>query len=249
MRKTFEARRKPGATRHKVARLAAVAALTAGAILTVGSGAYAEDEPATTTTESQSAEVPVYWSYWTATNNNPWESAQVGAGSLTPADGTIEGWAYSDGAGPPVAQPPRTAANFDEVCGNTEPVEGKKRVAVVVDYGTTAIAPSGETPPGQGYECAQVDPNANGLQVLTQTLPARTTPEGMVCGISGYPATGCSQMVSSAAVLTEEELPTAGQTTNQADEGTSSAMPFIIGGIVIVGLAIAAVVMSRRRNG
>ncbi|MTV25413.1 S-layer homology domain-containing protein [Nitriliruptoraceae bacterium ZYF776] len=54
-----------------------------------------------------------YWSYWNAARPGDWTEYQVGAGSTTPTEGTVEGFAW---AGTFPADPPRvTVPGFDTV--------------------------------------------------------------------------------------------------------------------------------------
>ncbi|NQU37206.1 MAG: hypothetical protein HQ526_06355 [Actinobacteria bacterium] len=232
-------------------RVFAAGAVATGALLLTSTVANA-DESAPAVSETASANPYVYWSYWSGSADGTWEFAQKGGGDVTPADGTVEGWAYSGGSDGAISQPPRTAADFNEVCGNTDAVSGKKRVAVIVDFGTTAVAPQGSTPPAPASDCVTADPAANGLQVLAEAEPVRSTPQGQVCGINGYPASGCGEQVPLAAVNTVEEISTADSTAAQSttdSSGVPTWVPFAVGGIIVIGLAGAAVAMSRRRNG
>jgi hypothetical protein len=236
-------------TLRSLGRVLAAAAVAGSSLLLTSAVATAEESPSAVA-ESATANPYVYWSYWNGTSNNEWTFSQKGAGSITPADGSVEGWAYSAGSDGSISQPPRTSANFNEVCGNTAAVSGKKRVAVMIDFGTTAVAPQNSTPPVPAYDCVTADTEANGLQVLSEAQPVRSTPEGQVCGINSFPASGCGEQVPLSAVNAVEENPanTAGASTTEAS-GVPTWVPFAVGGIVVIGLAGAAVAMSRRRNG
>jgi len=231
-------------------RVFAATAVAGSALLLTSTVATAEESAPPAATESATANPFVYWSYWDGASDGEWSFAQKGAGEITPADGSVEGWAYSGGSDGSVSQPPRIAADFNQVCGNTDAQSGKKRVAVVIDFGTTAVAPQNATPPTPDYDCVTADPAANGLQVLAEAQPVRSTPEGQVCGINNYPASGCGAQFPLSAVNAIEEAPgdTAGESTTETS-AVPTWVPFAVGGIVIVGLVGAAVAMSRRRNG
>jgi hypothetical protein len=236
-------------TQRYLGRILAAGAVAMSALL-LTSTVVAADESSPATTESSTTSAYVYWSYWSGTENSEWAFGQKGAGDVTPADGSVEGWAYSAGSDGSISQPPRIAPDFAQICGNTDPVEGKKQVAVVVDFGKTTVAPAGSTPPAPDYDCVTADPSANGLQVLGLAQPVRSTPEGFVCGITNYPATGCGEQVSLTAVTSEEEVPASAPDASTGDSaGVPTWVPFAIGGLVIVALAGAAVAVSRRRNG
>ena len=69
-------------------------------------------------------------------------------------------------------------------------------MALVVDYGTAEDAPPGDAPPdGVVTHCAVVPTSANGYAVLDDLTSMRVE-GGLVCGIGGYPARGCGEVVS-----------------------------------------------------
>lgn len=197
---------------------------------------------------SDSATVYVFWSQWNGSGTN-WQLATTGAASSTPADGSVEGWRYGAGSATGVDQAPRQAPDFTTACQNTPAVSGNKRVAVVIDYGTTALAPSGQTPPGLATYCASVPTNANGSQVLSAVTSVRTGTDGMICGISGYPSSGCSVAVSAAQASDgATNAPTTSSNSSTSTSSSTSWVPFVIGAIVIIVLIVAAVAISRKRN-
>jgi hypothetical protein len=90
---------------------------------------------------------------------------------------------------------PSFAADFDAVCGDTAAVEGRKRVAVVVDPGAAADAPDGEQPPGAWAMCVVAEERATGYDVLRAAATVRAE-RGLICGIGGYPARGCADVIA-----------------------------------------------------
>ena len=151
-----------------------------------------------------------FWGYYQLTNGT-WAFAQTGPDQTTPKDGAVEGWrwAVSDDSGKNPRTPRLTPA-FADVCGTTAAPAGQKHVAVVVDYGREADG-DGKTPPPQPLaKCATVPTAATGSQVLSAVTTVRVE-KGLVCGIGGYPATGCGGQV---ATLTPEQA--AGDTPIQA---------------------------------
>jgi len=135
-----------------------------------------------------------FWTYWTG-GDGGWTFATVGA-SRVPADGSVEGWRFAISAASSSASPPRTSRSFDSICGSMSAAAGSKRVALVVDYGTTTDAPPGDAPPdGVVTHCALVATSANGYAVLDEFTSLRVE-GGLVCGIGGYPARGCGEVVS-----------------------------------------------------
>ncbi|MEI6624210.1 MAG: SCO2322 family protein, partial [Actinomycetes bacterium] len=155
--------------------------------------------PATATFATPAASasdgVSVYWTYWSAGANGDWSYVEQGAGAIIPADGSSQGWRYGTGSTPTYSESPRTSPDFERTCASTPAAAGMKRVAVVVDFGTVAEAPPGQSPPARLADCANVPSAANGLQVVSAVTPTRQSPDGMMCGISGYPSSGCFQQV------------------------------------------------------
>ena len=134
-----------------------------------------------------------YWTYWLGSDSG-WSFASVGPAFRLPADGTLEGWRYSV-SGVEGNRAPSIAADFDAICGDTLPVDGRKRVAVVVDPGLPADAPAGEQPPGAWAMCVLAEERATGYDVLRAAASVRAE-RGLICAIGGYPARGCADVVA-----------------------------------------------------
>jgi len=134
-----------------------------------------------------------YWSYWLGTDGG-WAFSNVGPAFRSPADGTLEGWRFSV-SGVEGNHAPSFAADFEAVCGDTAPEDGRKRVAVVVDPGLAADAPEGEQPPGAWAMCVVAEPRATGYDVLRAAATVRAE-RGLICGIGGYPARGCADVIA-----------------------------------------------------
>ena len=134
-----------------------------------------------------------YWSYWLGADGG-WAFSNVGPAFRSPADGTLEGWRFSV-SGVEGNHAPSFAADFEAVCGDTAPEDGRKRVAVVVDPGLAADAPEGEQPPGAWAMCVVAEPRATGYDVLRAAATVRAE-RGLICGIGGYPARGCADVIA-----------------------------------------------------
>jgi hypothetical protein len=203
-----------------------------------------------------------FWGYfqWDAAGST-WTFAQTGPDQSTPADGTVEGWRFAV-ADEASTKAPRVAGDFAAICGSDPAPAGQKRVAVVLDYGTPADAESGEPPAARG-ECAVVDEAATGSQVLASVATTRVA-EGLVCGIDGWPASGCGDPVPGAApadptgevVLALPDAPVteeaAAGTEPAASEGADDGGGFpwlLAAGVVAVGgVGAAAWARSRRED-
>jgi hypothetical protein len=132
-----------------------------------------------------------YWSYWNG--GDQWTYSSRGpAFTVTPADG-VEGWRFvvssKDGS---QATAPATPSSYAQLCpGQPAAASGRKRVAVVIDYGPAGIAPVGESPGSLSTTCLSVPVAETGLQVLQRVARLRFHSSGLICGIAGYPATEC----------------------------------------------------------
>ncbi|MGW6710223.1 SCO2322 family protein [Streptomyces sp. NPDC054956] len=181
-----------------------------------------------------------YWSFWDGAGGQ-WKYATQGPSSLRPADGSVQGFHFvvsKDAADQ--AAPPRTAPDFAAVCAATAPVEGKKRIAVVVDFGTPADAPEGDAPPQDAPRtaCAQVGPDATAAEALAEVAkPLRYNSAALLCSVSGYPKQGCGEPVADAAPAGPDK----------ADGGGPSA-GLLAGIAAVAALAAAAIWQSRRRR-
>lgn len=151
-----------------------------------------------------------YWQYWKVTPGaNSWSFAQVGPASR-PAHGTVEGWRFglsASGGDDPPRLP--AAGLFEQICAPGPPPDGQKRVAVVIDYGSAADSPPGETPPGTTVKaCITTAGSATGLAILSEVAAIRSCPSGLIGGINGYPRTECGDVV-----VQPKPSPTAKQTS------------------------------------
>lgn len=212
-----------------------------------------------------------YWIYWDAGATPPWIFATKGPDSLVPKDGTADGWRFAIAGEPQnTVRSPRIQPNFEAVCGSTPvPPAGQKRVAVVIDFGTTADAPAGSTPPAPDVQCVVAPEKATSTQVLAATGRIRAE-GGFICAIDGYPATGCGDVIPNATIppLTEPTLPVpvaASDSASSSDSAQTSSSPSptattaaesgsttpwlpIVGVIVIAALAIGGFAISRRNR-
>ncbi|MFD8985091.1 SCO2322 family protein [Streptomyces sp. NPDC059564] len=192
-----------------------------------------------------------YWSFWDGAGGR-WAYATQGPSTARPADGTILGFRFSvskDAAAE--AAKPRAAADFEAVCSGTAPADGKKRVALVVDFGVREDAPGGEAPPQDAPRtaCAQVAPDATAAEALASVAkPLRYNGAALLCGISGYPRTGCGEPIADS----EPKAPAASASASAAaapgdsDSGPSAGL--IAGIVAVAALGAAGVWQSRRRR-
>jgi len=113
-----------------------------------------------------------------------------------PTNGAVEGWRFAV-ADESATRFPRTTATFGDVCpAGVAVAPGTKRVAVYVDYGVAADAPNKAAgPPAPTATCVSAPAAATGTQVLTKAVGTRVVKQ-QVCGIDGYPTSGCGDPVA-----------------------------------------------------
>ncbi|MER6052016.1 SCO2322 family protein [Streptomyces sp. NPDC001793] len=233
--------------RHGWTRRAVGGLLLAGAVAGLGAG------PA-------QAQQYRYWSFWdggapaAGGKKTAWAYATEGPGTARPADGAVVGFRFSVSADSVKAAGPRTAPDFAALCGTTPARSGDKRIGVVIDFGTAADAPPGERPLAGRTGCARVPADASAGEALAAVAkPLRYDADALLCGIAGYPRSGCAEQVDGSgaqpkttATATAERG--AGGAAGGDDDGGPSAG--VLGGIgAVVVLGAAGVWQARRRRG
>ncbi|MEW2132612.1 SCO2322 family protein [Streptomyces sp. NPDC005435] len=183
-----------------------------------------------------------YWSFWDRSGGH-WTYATQGPSTTRPEDGDVQGFRFAVSADSADATRPRGTADFDTVCARTPAKHGTKRVALVIDFGTPADAPSGEKPPPVRTACVRVAPDATTAEALAATAkPLRYDTNALLCAISGYPHRGCGEQVAAGGKTPAKHDKPAAKDSG----GPSLGLP--VGAGVIVILAGAAVRQARRRR-
>ncbi|MGV9889547.1 SCO2322 family protein [Streptomyces sp. NPDC003395] len=181
-----------------------------------------------------------YWSFWER-DGGTWTYATQGPSTARPADGAVQGFRFAVSEDSSSAQRPRGAADFAAICARTPARDGHKRVALVIDFGTAADAPSGERPPAARTACARVPEDATTAEALAAVAsPLRYDTNALLCAIAGYPRRGCGEQVSAKAT------PTAAPEPEKSSNGPSVGL--IAAGAAVLTLAAAATWQSRRRH-
>ncbi|KUN72421.1 hypothetical protein AQJ46_13280 [Streptomyces canus] len=179
-----------------------------------------------------------YWSFWDRTGST-WTYATEGPSTAVPSDGDVQGFRFAVSEDSADADTPRGTASFTAICGDTAARDGRKRVALVLDFGTASDAPSGETPPARRTECAVVPRDATTAEALaTAAKPLRYNTNALLCAIAGYPETGCGEQVTGATKPAPAE--------KKQDDGPSVGL--WVGAAGVVALGAAAVWQARRRR-
>ncbi|MFH0522245.1 SCO2322 family protein [Streptomyces sp. M41] len=191
-----------------------------------------------------------YWSFWDR-DGGSWTYATQGPSLARPSDGDVQGFRFAVSADSKDAAQPRGAAVFEVICARTPAQDGKKRVALVIDFGTPQDAPSGETPPARRTVCARVAPDATTAEALAAVAgPLRYDTSALLCAIAGYPRKGCGEQVSgSADEPTSTRTPAGAAKEESKDDSAGGPSVGLVAGIgAVTVLAAAAIWQARRRR-
>ncbi|MFJ5720295.1 SCO2322 family protein [Streptomyces sp. NPDC093149] len=192
-----------------------------------------------------------YWSFWEGSGTG-WTYATQGPSLVRPDDGTVQGFRFSVSEDSQDSAKPRRSPDFAKICADTPAQGGTKRVALVIDPGTAADAPAGETPPAPRTACARVAPDASTAEALASVAkPLRYSGDALLCAISGYPGSGCGEQVSGDGHATPSATvsPGAAASAGSGGSGGGPSAGVLVGVGAVLLLGIAAVVQARRRRG
>jgi hypothetical protein len=195
-----------------------------------------------------------YWTYWQAPAGS-WSFATAGPAATLPLDGAVEGWRFAVTTQSSSAHDaPTVAADFAAICGSTPAVEGRKRVALVIDPGAPEIAPAGQKPPAAIVTCVVADPSATGYQVLRSATTVRTE-SGLICAVADYPIDECAPIVDepvasqpASATAAPESSPTAVNAMAPAAATPGSGSPIatiVVAALLIAGAATWGIIRRR----
>ncbi|MER5277591.1 SCO2322 family protein [Streptomyces sp. NPDC002809] len=197
-----------------------------------------------------------YWSFWEGSGSG-WAYATQGPSLVRPDDGSVQGFRFAVSADSQDAAKPRRSPDFAKICADTPAAGGTKRIALVIDPGTAADAPDGETPPALRTACATVPDDASSADALASVAkPLRYGSDALLCAISGYPASGCGEQVSGngensrKATAGASAPASAGAATGEdGSDGGGPSAGVLVGVAAVLLLGIAAVAQARRRRG
>ncbi|MEU4659957.1 SCO2322 family protein [Streptomyces sp. NPDC023723] len=190
-----------------------------------------------------------YWSFWDRAGGH-WTYATQGPSTARPDDGDVQGFRFAVSEDSGDATRPRGTAEFAAICAQTPAREGSKRVALVLDFGTAADAPSGETPPERRTACARVDDAATTADALALVAkPLRYDTNALLCAIAGYPRTGCGEAVADGQPDEQPaEEPDGQPAADRPAKDSGPSVGLITGGALVAVLGAAAVWQARRRR-
>ncbi|MFC4493064.1 SCO2322 family protein [Streptomyces ovatisporus] len=202
-----------------------------------------------------------YWSFWEQSSEGSWKYATKGPSVLRPEDGAVLGFRFALSEDSQDAAEPRGRTGFGAACADTDARQGRKRIAVRIDFGTAAHAPDGETPPKSRTACARVPGDASAAEALAAVAePLRYNSVALLCAVEGYPERGCGEQVRGGEQSTEDGRPSGSAAAGKGDAGSGDGgagagagglgpLAGIGAGVAAVAvLAAAAVRQSRRRR-
>ncbi|GGX52481.1 SCO2322 family protein [Streptomyces minutiscleroticus] len=196
-----------------------------------------------------------YWSFWER-DGGSWVYATQGPASSRPADGSVQGFRFavsadageSGGAGDTAR--PRGAARFAPICARTPKRADRKRIALVLDFGTAADAPPGGTPPRPRTACASVAEDATTADALAAVAPPlRYDANALLCAIAGYPRTGCGERVPDGGGADARGTDASSASPAGSPDAGGPSVGIVAGVAVVAVLGAAGVWQARRRRG
>ena len=189
-----------------------------------------------------------YWSFWDRTGTT-WTYATQGPATAVPADGDVQGFRFAVSEDSADATRPRGTASFATICAKTPAAEGRKRVALVIDFGTAQDAPSGETPPATRTACAVVSQDATTAEALaTVAKPLRYGTNALLCAIAGYPEAGCGEQVAGGKKPASPQKTAAQKPSVEKKDSGGPSVGLFAGAAAVAALGAAAVWQARRRG-
>ena len=142
-----------------------------------------------------------YWGYFQAApGKTTWMAAMTGP-TVDIADGSVEGWSFVFSSDDIPSVSPRVKPSFNSLCKGTKPDTDTKRIALVIDFGSSAWVPKGEKIPKTITRCVRTAKESQGIDVLGQVIKVRASASGLICGLNGFPAKECGVEISTPASL------------------------------------------------
>ncbi|MGW6059297.1 SCO2322 family protein [Streptomyces sp. NPDC055189] len=189
-----------------------------------------------------------YWSFWDR-DGSAWVYASQGPSTARPDDGAVQGFRFSVSEDSKDAAKPRgAAADFDTICAKTPAEDDRKRIALVIDFGTPGDAPEGERPPKSRTACALIADDATSADALAAVAkPLRYDSNALLCAIADYPKSGCGEQVAGDGESGKKS--TASEAGDKESGSGGPSVGLIAGVAAIALLGGAALWQARRRRG
>ena len=193
-----------------------------------------------------------YWSFWDR-DGSQWVYASQGPSTARPDDGAVQGFRFSVSEDSKDSAKPRGAADFADICAKTPAEDDRKRIAVVIDFGTPGDAVEGENPPKPRTACAQIADDATSADALASVAkPLRYDSNALLCAIADYPKSGCGEQVAGDGQSEKQsrKTPAASEDASEKESGSGGASVGLIAGVAAIALlGGAAFWQARRRRG
>ena len=186
-----------------------------------------------------------FWAYFHNTGSG-WSYSNLGAGSYTPAAGTVEGWRYDDGQSSGNAPRPPSVSYASICAGYDVTVAPAPPAPVTVPKTTTAAAV-----PTHAATSAAGSSATHSSAALTSTAASTTTVAGSTAA-SGAPSSSGSSSGSSGAIdgtsVTSSHASSVSKAVPEKSSSSGSIIAVIIGGVLVVALAAGSIVVAQRRR-
>lgn len=142
-----------------------------------------------------------YWGYFQAAPGaTNWTAAMTGP-TVDIKDGAVEGWSFVFSSDDVPSKAPSVKPNFQSICGKTKADKDTKRIALVIDFGSSTYAPKGEKVKKTITTCVRTAKESQGIDVLGQVVKIRAASSGLICGLNGYPAKECGVEIATPKAL------------------------------------------------
>jgi hypothetical protein len=142
-----------------------------------------------------------YWGYFqTAPGKTAWTAAMTGP-TVDIADGSVEGWSFLFSSDDIPSVAPRVKPDFKKICAGVKADNDTKRIAVVIDFGSSSYSPKGEKVKKTITTCVRTAMASQGIDVLGQVTKIRAAGSGLICGLAGYPAKECGVEIATPKAL------------------------------------------------
>ena len=142
-----------------------------------------------------------YWGYFQAApGKTVWTAAMTGP-TVDIADGSVEGWSFVFDSEDIPTMKPRVKPHFKSICAGVKADKDTKRIAVVIDFGSSAYSPKGEKVKKTITTCVRTAKESQGIDVLGQVTRVRGAGSGLICGLAGYPAKECGVEIATPKAL------------------------------------------------
>lgn len=142
-----------------------------------------------------------YWGYFqTAPGKTAWTAAMTGP-TVDIADGSVEGWSFLFSSDDIPSVEPRVKPDFKKICAGVKADKDTKRIAVVIDFGSSTYSPKGEKVKKTITTCVRTAMASQGIDVLGQVAKIRAAGSGLICGLAGYPAKECGVEIATPKAL------------------------------------------------